>query len=477
MLSSNNKQTIVALSTPPGMGGIAVVRLSGSNSGDIAAKLIKDKKSNSLEFSKNTDHLMQLGYFTNGIIKDKVMSVIYKAPHSYTGEDVVEIQTHGNNEIAEQVILSAIKLGASQAQAGEFTKQAFLNGKLDLTAAEGVIDLIEAQGIAQLNAAFQISEGGLFKTLENIFDSLIKLAAQAEAAIDYPEEDLEIITKENILNELTSIEKELNSLTESYGGGVMLRDGVKVVLCGDPNVGKSKLLNRLLERERAIVSDIAGTTRDTIEEAYIYKGIRFVLCDTAGIRETEDEIEKMGVNRSYKAVEGADIILAIYENEKPFNLNLPKDKNIIYVLNKSDLIKTNSAEKNDANTITNINEDKAKINTKKSDEQSNKKENKNHLNISALTGENVEQLKNLIYQKASTKLTSGGVRINNLRQFEAAKEAKLIITQAITQVNNITIDCIASDITRAAEYIGKITGKTASEEVINSIFERFCVGK
>lgn len=440
-------ETIVAIATGAGTGGIAVVRISGKTAFAVAEAILCENSGAPLQQKAQTDRTMRLVQLSTQGIRDRVLCVFFYAPHSYTGEDVAEIHTHGNNEIAAAAVRGAIAAGARQAEAGEFTRRAFLNGKIDLTAAEGLGDLIEAQGEEQLRAAYAQSEGVLKKAIEAIETELTELAAMAEAAIDYPEEDLEEITNEQIGKRLQTIRAKVQALQAGYTGGAMLREGVHVVLCGDANVGKSSLLNALLGNERAIVTAKAGTTRDTIEETLVLGGIKFVLCDTAGLRQTDDEAEQKGVERSRRAIESADLVLAVSAPAQPFTEPLPEKPCVLRVANKSDLYETEAPYGDGA------------------------------LCVSARTGEGIEALKKAMVAAVQGKVSGTGARVNNLRQYSAVTAAAAHIDRAERNYKQLPPDLLADDLKAAAQELGKITGRVASAEVVDAIFKKFCVGK
>lgn len=464
----NKMKTIVALCTPAGVGAIAVIRLSGDKAWSIVKELITDnsgKKIENLEPRK-----MTLCNINIKKIKDKVMVVHFCAPNSYTGEEVVEIQLHGNNILSQIIISEAIKKGAFMAEGGEFTRRAMLNNKLDLSEAEGIISVINATAESELRAAAESSDGELYKIINDIFNKLIELGAKAESVIDYPEEDLEEITENEISEELKIINVSLSKLIDGFDNGKVLREGALIVIAGEANVGKSTLLNKIIGYDRAIVSDEAGTTRDTLTESYIYKGIKFNICDTAGIRTTSNKIEALGIERSNKQIECADIIIALTEIGKTFDIPLPKNKKIIYAQNKADNLTTTT---NGEGVIY----CKNKHDIKSENIIDNPSSGSTIILLSALMDKNVDKLKEMIYTIVMTGVSSDGVGLNNSRQQAACIECKQSVTRAIENIGKITVDCIASDIKVAAVALGKITGKTASAEIIAEIFKKFCVGK
>lgn len=437
-MKTNQRHTIAAVSTAPGKGAIAIVRISGENSENIAKKMLGAQQYGYGEIKRYI--------LSTKFIKDDVTAVFYKSPKSYTGEDCVEIFCHGNNAIAEEIVCECIRLGARAAENGEFTKRAFLNGKIDLTQAEGIIDIINAESKAGINAAFGAVEGGIFRETERIQKEIVSMNAEAGVAVDYPEEDIEETTAEKLIEKIEKAESELKKIAASYDSGKIMKDGVRVAIVGEPNAGKSLLLNRLLGRDRAIVTDVEGTTRDTLEEAFEYRGIKFLFIDTAGLRKTDNKIEKYGIERSYKAIDGADIILSVFEpNKKPIEIG-NKNKKIIRILNKIDILGEKTVEKYD-------------------------------IKVSAETGENIEELKKLIFDTACKDISAGGVIITNARQYEAVLQALEALKRAKNSAENMTFDCIISDLNDAYRSLGCVTGSVASDGIVNEIFSRFCVGK
>jgi len=434
------KKTITAIATPVGEGGVGIIRVSGSDALSISQKLLNVKLDKPRYFYRTT--------LQTANIKDDVMAVYFKAPNSFTGEDVVELHCHGNYLILNNVVAALIQKGCTIAEPGEFTRRAFLNGKLDLSCAEGLIDLIRAKSISSINSAYNQLKGGLFIEVESIIKNITALLAQASSSIDYPEEDLEESTVIDIKKTAQLIVEKLTKLKNSYNDGRLLRDGVRVAIIGEPNVGKSLLLNRLLGEERAIVTSEAGTTRDTIEESFNYKGALFTVIDTAGIREGKSEAERLGIQKSKAALNSADIVLCIYTVEKDFNLDVPKDKPCIFICNKIDLYK-----------------------------DKNIKSISNHISISALQNKGIDKIKEELYNLSIGKISTVGASINNLRHLNAVTNS-ISHLERIKSANSTTpIDCVLSDLSLALSDLSAITGKFATDEVVNEIFNSFCVGK
>ena len=439
-----DKDTIVALATPQGSGGIGIIRLSGNKSKSIAEKITKNPNLKS--------RYAQLIQFNNNSLQDNAILIYFVAPNSYTGEDVVEFQCHGGRYVTDKVIDLCLNNGARLANPGEFTKRAFENGKISLEQAEGIIDIINAETESEAKAGFSLLNGELFKKVDNMQNLLTSKLAEIEVTLDYPEHDIEYETKESIKKSLLSIKQELEKLINTEQTGRIIKDGINVAILGRPNVGKSSILNKLLGYDRAIVTDVAGTTRDTISESIIYKGIKINLIDTAGIRESQDIVEKIGIDKSIQTIDSADIILLILDNSQDLtkedkkNIELVKDKNVIFVSNKSDL---------------------------------NKKLNfDNSILVSAKDNKNIDKIKDEIYNKVvDKKIISQDIILTNKRHIQLVKEAYNNINNALENIDTVTLDCIALDIKNAWLNLGAITGQVADEKIIDQIFSRFCLGK
>ena len=439
-----DKDTIVALATPQGSGGIGIIRLSGNKSKSIAEKI-----TNNPNLKPRYAQLIQ---FNNNSLQDNAILIYFVAPNSYTGEDVVEFQCHGGRYVTDKVIDLCLNNGARLANPGEFTKRAFENGKISLEQAEGIIDIINAETESEAKAGFSLLNGELFKKVDNMQSLLTSKLAEIEVTLDYPEHDIEYETKESIKKSLLSIKQELEKLINTEQTGRIIKDGINVAILGRPNVGKSSILNKLLGYDRAIVTDVAGTTRDTISESIIYKGIKINLIDTAGIRESQDIVEKIGIDKSIQTIDSADIILLILDNSQDLtkedknNIELVKDKNVIFVSNKSDL---------------------------------NKKLNfDNSILVSAKDNKNIDKIKDEIYNKVvDKKIISQDIILTNKRHIQLVREAYNNIKNALENIDTVTLDCIALDIKNAWLNLGAITGQVADEKIIDQIFSRFCLGK
>ena len=452
--------TIVAISTPPGNGGIGIVRMSGKEAFNIIEKIFVPKNK-----SKIKGYSIKYGNIIddNKNIIDEVLVSYFVSPKSYTTENMCEINTHGNNIILKKILELCIKNGANLAEPGEFTKRAFLNGRIDLSQAESVIDLINSKSEKEQKAAINQLEGYLSIEINKIKAKILDLMADIEASIDYPEYDIEERTSQNIIDESKNILNMLKKLESTFEAGKILRDGVNVAIVGRPNAGKSSLLNAILKEDRAIVTNIEGTTRDTIEEYVTIKGILFKLIDTAGIRKADNEIEKIGIDKSRKALNEADLVIAIFDSTKKLTdedkeiIEFIKDKNSIILLNKSDL-KNNILK--EEKIITGL--------------------NKKTIEISALEKTGIEELYNSMVElfrinEINPENTS---IITNVRHKEAICSAENSIKKVEKTIKeNIPIDITAIYFKEAIEGLNKITGESVTEDIINEIFSKFCLGK
>ena len=456
------ENTIVAISTAMGNGGIGIVRMSGEKSFEILEKIFRPKNKDA--FVKG--YQIKYGNIVdprNEEIIDEVLVSYFVSPKSYTTEDMCEINTHGGMVVEKRILELCLENGAEIASPGEFTKRAFLNGRIDLSQAEAIIDLINSKTIREARESINQLEGHLSSKIESIRQKMLDLMIAIDVNIDYPEYDEEEVTKNKSLNELKTILEELIKLENSFNTGKVLKDGVRTVILGKTNAGKSSLLNRILKEDRAIVSNIEGTTRDTIEEFVDIEGIPLKLIDTAGIRNSSNEIEQIGIQKSKKLANSADLIIAIFDITKNLDeddqelLKIIKDKKCIILLNKIDILPENIDLEN-----------KLKLT------------NKNILKISAMEDIGIQSLYDKIIELYSfnTESLSNDVLISNERHKNLIQKAKMEINEAINATeNDMYIDIISIYITNAMNYLAEITGNNVTDDVIDEIFKKFCLGK
>lgn len=440
-------QTICAISTPYGVGGIAVIRISGKEAISITDTLFEGRVS-LREASANTVHFGRI--HRDNEVLDEVLCSVFRAPHSFTGEDTVEIACHGSMYIQQTLLQWLIDGGARMAQPGEFTQRAFLNGKMDLTQAEAVADLIAAQSKAEKDLALSQLRGSVSNELAALRERLLHFTSLIELELDFADhEELEFADRSELTNLSDEIEQKLQSLLASFRTGNAIRNGIPVAIIGAPNVGKSTLLNALLGEQRALVSDIQGTTRDTIEDTLILDGILFRLIDTAGIRETGDELENMGIARSRKAIERAQIIICLLERGKASPILDPSpSQTVIKTYNKMDLLMPDER----MNIIDGI-------------------------CISAKHGV-IEPLKKALVRAARESMNTSAVMLSNARHYEAvnrAHEAILRVQEGLA--NGLSGELLSLDLQDCLSALGEVTGQITNQEVLSNIFSKFCIGK
>lgn len=456
--------TIAAISTAMGESGIGIVRMSGKNSLDIGGKIFKGKIRKDLKDVENRK--LTYGHIYNPKDKkivDEVLIVYMKSPHTYTREDIVEIYCHGGAISVKKILELLLENGARLAEPGEFTKRAFLNGRLDLSQAEAVIDLIRAKTDKSYDVSLEQLEGSLSFKIEEIRNILLEMLAHVEVSIDFPDEDIEEVTYEELENSGNKVLLEIDNLLSTADKGRILRDGLNTVILGKPNVGKSSLLNAILRENRAIVTDVPGTTRDIIEEYVNIDGIPLKIVDTAGIRSTEDLVEKIGVDRAKKVVEGADLVIGVFDASRELSLEdkeiieLLKEKNSIVLLNKTDLPNKYNIE--DLKTLI---------------------PNKKIILTAIAKDEGIEELeetiKNMFY--SGDVEVSDEIMITNIRHKNQLIKAKKNIEEAIEGIKlNVPLDCVEVDIRNCWDNLGEISGDTISEDILDKIFSEFCIGK
>ncbi|OGQ21847.1 MAG: tRNA uridine-5-carboxymethylaminomethyl(34) synthesis GTPase MnmE [Deltaproteobacteria bacterium RIFCSPLOWO2_02_FULL_44_10] len=489
----SNRDTIVALATPPGQSGLGVVRISGPESASVLSRVWKPKRSKELEHRK-----LFLGEIIDisGEALDTATAVFLPSPHTYTGDDVVEISCHGSPLLLEKLVTLCTQAGARLAEPGEFTRRAFLSGKMDLTQAEAVADVIHATSEAALRSAKEQLQGRLSREVKTLHDELLNLRAFVEACIDFPEEDIEMIEREGIAARLSPLLLRLEQFLSTFHRGRLLRDGVSVALIGKPNVGKSSLLNRLAGSERAIVHETPGTTRDVIEVSINLGGALFHLIDTAGIRSAPDAVERMGIERSREALERADIIIALFDASQVLTpedeevLSLVKEKQHILCFNKCDLSEAISKQTNIGVAPTpdprgappavyGWGGGTAEVTGPLSAKVLKWLPNAEPISISAKTGEGIEALfsKLQIHTQTSTNDASS-VTITNVRHKEALVEASQALKEAQKSLQRReSAEFCAHHLRAAQEALGRIIGLDVSEELLDRIFSGFCIGK
>ena len=430
-------ETIVALATPAGNSGVAIIRVSGDNS----LKLLNLLTNENFEFEPRKMYLKNI-YL--GEITDKCLVVYFASPFSFTGEDVVEIQSHGGYFLAQKIIDKLVSFGARIADRGEFSKRAFINGKMSLDQAEGIIDLINAESEMQAKTGSNLLFGKLKELIESNQNKLTDILADIEAKLDYPEYEYNEKEVDSIKFKLQNIYDELTDLINQSKNGLLIKNGVKVAIVGAPNVGKSSILNAMTKSNKAIVTNIAGTTRDIVEAEYEYNGILFRLFDTAGIHESDDVVEKIGIDRALETLNTCDVVLKVSAVDDICDLQT--DKPFINVFNKADLL----TETND----------------------------KNYFYISAINNQNIDQLKQEIFNKTiSGDIKQNKLYLTNTRHIDAIKRAMLSIQNAINIFSETTFDIISSEIKSAWSSLGEVSGVVSDEVIIDKIFSKFCLGK
>ena len=452
-------QTIVALATPTGTGAIGIIRLSGPDAITIANSVFKGK-----DLTRQQSHTIHFGSIVDSdMVLDEVLVSLFIAPRSYTRENVVEISCHGSSYIIESIIRLLIKRGARSAKAGEFTLRAFLNGQLDLSQAEAVADLIASNSKASQQVALNQLRGGFSNQLQGLREQLVQFASLIELELDFAEEDVEFANRDQLKKLINEINRVIGSLIRSFELGNAIKQGVNTVIAGRPNAGKSTLLNALLNEERAIVSHIPGTTRDTIEEVLNIQGINFRLIDTAGIREATDTIEQIGVKRTMEKISQSALLIYLFDAGQITAAELKQDIeslqkpgiNMLVVANKSDLP-----------------EQVSKLSGFRAFGLSD------FLSISAKEKLHIDELKNSIYKAAiKSQLNDNETLVTNIRHLEALQKTEEALSRVLNGMEDVTSDFLAMDIKQALHYLGEITGTVTTDDLLENIFSKFCIGK
>ncbi len=457
-----DNDTISAISTATGEAGIGIVRMSGEKSVEIADSLFKSVSKKTLADSENRK-LMYGHIYDGDKLIDEVLIVKMVKPHTYTREDVVEIYCHGGIISVRKILNLTLERGARLAGRGEFTKRAFLNGRLDLTQAEAVIDIIKSKSDHAYDMSIRQLEGGLKGVLQEIRDKLVSMNALIVANIDFPEDEIEEATYDGLKKDADIALEEVDKLIENSHKGMLIRDGINTTILGKPNVGKSSLLNGMLRFEKAIVTDVAGTTRDIISDYINLDGILLKLTDTAGIRDTEDVVEKIGVDRAKSQIEDSDLIIAIFDSSRAFDdddreiIRLIEDKKTVILLNKSDL--TTAVTEKDIEDL--IGE-------------------RDYIKISVTNTEEISKIEDLIKELFFQGEISqnNDIYVNNLRHLEALKKTRRALLDVIDDINNeIFLDLMEVNLNMALSSLGEITGETTTEDILDKVFSEFCIGK
>ena len=454
---SDKLATIIALATPPGVGAIGVIRVSGPDTFPVVNRLFHGK-----DLEKQKTHTLHFGTIREeGDVLDEVLVSLFKAPHSYTKEDVIEISCHGSNYILQRVIKALQNQGARLAKAGEFTQRAFLNGRFDLAQAEAVADLINSENEAAHKAAMSQMRGGFSEEIRKLREELVHFASMIELELDFSEEDVEFASRDDLKKLINQILSVVNALLESFSLGNVIKNGVPTVIAGKPNAGKSTLLNALLNEEKAIVSHIAGTTRDFIEDEIVIYGVHFRFIDTAGIRDTEDQVEKIGVERTHSKMREASLVLYMVDLVNDTITDIHRQINQLENLGIPFVMVGN------------------KIDEAKPEVVAELKKDPRFVFISALSRENLDNLKSKILEIINLDdFRTGNTIVTNARHFESLQDTKNALHQVLDGIDGqVTNDFLAMDIRHALNSLGEITGEITTDDLLANIFSKFCIGK
>ena len=470
MSLAHEVDTIAAIATPPGEGGICVIRVSGERAAEVAGRGFHGKRN----LADAATHTAHYGSFLdeNGKALDYVVALVFKSPHSYTGEDTVEFSCHGGQFVTKRILESLVRFGARPAEPGEFTKRAFLNGRIDLVQAEAVADLIRSRSEKARQTSLAQLEGALSKRIIEVRDQLVQSISLLELELDFAEDGYEFADKKKVAGLLKESIQKIDGLLATYAIGKVYRNGVRVALVGSPNVGKSSLLNALLRQDRAIVTNIPGTTRDVIEESISVNGLLFALSDTAGLRETNDPIEKEGVRRAEDRLLNSDIIVLILDGSRPLTPSEPEliDRTV------------RTAETNGVKCIIAVN----KIDLKPFNRSSFKELDRliaRHkvVGVSAMTSEGIEEFELALHETAvagGVAAAEGGIVITNLRHYSALERARNSLALSLKTIDSgNSSEFVTVDLRSALDSLGELTGAVTTEEILNSIFSKFCIGK
>ncbi len=451
-----SEQCIVALATPPGVGAIGVIRVSGQETFSIVNQIFRGK-----DLTDLPSHTIHFGTIRDqDEIVDEVLVSLFRGPNSYTKEDVIEISTHGSPYIIQKIIRLLLNAGARLAKPGEYTQRAFLNGRFDLAQAEAVADLIASENDSMHQAAMKQMRGGFSAEIKELREQLVHFASMIELELDFSEEDVEFASREDLKVLIHKLQELIRKLTESFTLGNAIKNGIPVVIAGKPNAGKSTLLNALLNEEKAIVSDIPGTTRDVIEDTIQVDGVTFRFIDTAGIRTTEDKVEAIGVERTMEKMKAASVIIYLIDLESDLESEIDQQLDYLQSLDIPYLLVGNKQDK--ANT---------------SNQEKLKKERATF--ISANSKENLDMLKNELKKIVSLDdFKSGNTVVTNLRHYEGLRETDKALDQVIEGIDNqVSNDFVAMDIRNALMHLGEITGEITTDDLLENIFSKFCIGK